>query len=196
MTDRENHGEESVQSDAKPRLSRTRRIGQRLTKTANWFVPVTATRETVVSTKHSMRRIGGSFRLLWAMIVSSWARAKAAQAAPDPDAMIEAENALAAMPEAVRASVIRGARVMWAFGVTMMIVGVVLFTMTISSASFGVIATMVYAMASLGWAGFGVSYALRSAADYHAVEQRRPCTGWTVLRTPALWVPLSMSSGR
>lgn len=176
------------------RPSRMARVGRGLTKTANWFVPIATTREAVAETKQSMHRIGGSFRVLWRMIATSWARAKAAQATPDAASLDAATDALLAMPGSVRTSVMRGARLMWAFGVAMMAVGVVLFTMTLTGSSFGVVATMVYGMASLGWAGFGVAFALRSASDYHAVDQRRPCTGWTVLRTPALWVPLSMGS--
>lgn len=191
MTEPDDQGEQTITTTKPSRLSR---VGRVLTKTANVFVPIAATRETVAETKQSVHRIGGSYRVLWRMIAKSWARAKAAQTPLDAASLDAAKESLLAMPAAVRESVMRGARLMWAFGVVMMAVGVVLFTMTLTGSSFGVVATMLYGMASLVWAGFGVAYALRSASDYHAVDQRRPCNGWTVLRTPALWVPLSMGS--
>jgi len=152
---------------------------------ANWFLPLSIAKETAGSTKSSLGRIGGSFRAMLFMLRDAWRLAREKSSEAD---MAKAVAELASIAPAMRQQFMRAAQGAWVLGVGMFLVGVALVGFAVWN-SLTIMGTVGTGLAALLWAGFGVGYAMRSAADYHALATNRPVTGMSVLRDMALWVP-------
>lgn len=166
-----------------------RRTAGAVARSGNWFFPVNTTIETAASTKASLGRIGGGFAMLFTTVRRAWVTFRTE---PDAEDVVRATTALAVIGDRERATIQSGARRMWAAGGGMCLMGFGLMGYVVLH-PIGIVGTLVYVLASLLWVGFGIAYAMRSASDWHALDRRVPVSGMTVLRDPALWLPIRRS---
>lgn len=160
---------------------------QRLRKSANWFLPIRETTETLASSRASLKRSAASIQTVISNMRAAWAnRAKSIES--DSDASIIASANLAAIPAEDRALIQRQTRRTWAIGVTMIVIGVV-WNIVTALATHTFWTVLMSGLFVLTWTGFGVATALRALVDYHAVTTQHPVSGMHILRNPTLWLP-------
>lgn len=178
-------GDQGASGAAAQRPSMLKRAARVAGRSANWFLPISTARQSVHETKASLGRIGRAFGLLRDTLRAAWRQARTKHSPEDVE-VARAQLRDIADPE--RLQIMRSARGMWAIGVGMFLIGVAMIAFGAISAG-SKIAVVVYFLAAILWAGFGIGYAMRSAADYHALRTRVPVSGMTVLRDVSLWLP-------
>ncbi len=183
-------GARGARGSAAQRPSMLRRAARFAGRSANWFLPISTARHSVHETKASLGRIGRAFGLLRDTLRSAWRQARTKHSPEDVEA---AEAQLRDIADPERLQIMRSARGMWALGVGMFLVGVTMVAFGAISAG-SKVAVVVYFLAAILWSGFGIGYAMRSAADYHALRTRAPVSGMTVLRDVSLWLPLGRAN--